>query len=126
MNFTSLFFENFMAIITSPFQTLGTTGSSASMGVSTTLTSATDSFTDGVKQFTSEDGSNIAGTLCCTSATASVAALFQANDIDFPNVQITKAYVESLDEEQLTELIANLDGIEFDVPEEENVLAKRI
>lgn len=126
MKFTSLFFENFFGILSAPFQSLGTTGSSAVMGGTSTFLTAADCLTDGIKQFTTEDGNTLAGSLCSASATATVVTYLQVNDVNYPDIQVTKAYVESLSEEELNELIANLDGIKFDIPEEENILSKRI
>lgn len=128
MNFTSIFFENFVGLLSIPFKTLGTTESSASMTATSTSVTAADCLTTGVNQFESDDGSALVGTTSIASATATAVTYLQVNDIDYPDVQITKAYVESLDEEGLNELIANLDElqIEFDSSEEENILAKRI
>lgn len=128
MKFTSLFWENFIGILSIPFQTLGTTESSASIGGTSTFLTAAECLTDGVKQFSSDGGDALAGTTSIVSATATVATFLEMHDVDYPDVQLTKAYVESLDESELTELIATLDDkqIEFEGLEEQEVLAKRI
>ena len=108
MEFTSLFFQNFIGIASIPFQTLGTTQSSASMGGTSTFITAAESLTSGVNQFSSDEGNTLAGSTSVISATATVASYLQVHDIDYPNVEMTKAYVESLTEEELNDLISNL------------------
>lgn len=127
MNVTSLFFDNFFKIASLPFQTLGTTESSASLGGSSTFLTAGECLTSGVKSLTdSDDGSCLFGSTSVASATATMATYMQVHDVDYPDVQLTKAYIESLNQEELTELIANLDALDNDTQEEENILAKRI
>lgn len=127
MHITSLFFENLFGILSLPFQTLGTSQSSVTAtGTSTALTAA-DCLTDGVKAFNADDPQPLTGTTSIASATATVATFMQVNDVDYPDVQLTKAYVESLNEEELTELISKLDDMEIKISEDnEEVLVKRI
>lgn len=128
MEFTSLFFQNFIGIASIPFQTLGTTQSSASMGGTSTFITAAESLTSGVNQFSSDEGNTLAGSTSVISATATVASYLQVHDIDYPNVEMTKAYVESLTEEELNDLISNLSEKqeELESPSKEMLLAKRI
>lgn len=126
MNVTSLFFDNFFKIASLPFQTLGTTESSASLGGSSIFLTAGECLTNGVQELTGcDDGNCLFGSTSMASATATMATYMQVHDIDYPDVQLTKAYIESLNQEELTELIANLDALDNDT-QEENILAKRI
>lgn len=128
MDFTSIFFENLFGIMSFPFKTLGTTESSAITVSTTTSSSAAECLTDGINNFITDDGNALLGSTSVSSATATVATYLEVNNIDYPNIQMTKAYVESRDEEELKELIDNLYEIEneLDSSEEANVLAKRI
>lgn len=128
MDSLTLFFQNFFGIVGIPFKTITTSESSVSLFGTTTSLTAADCLTDGIKQMTDEDGSTLAGSTSVVSATATVLTYLQTFDPDYKDINLTQAYIESLDENQLNELIVNLDekSESLKLTEEEAVLSKRI
>lgn len=123
---TTLFFENFFKILGLPFQTISSGQPSVSVWGVTTFYSAATTFTEVMNNFVGDEGSSLSGTSSMVSATATVLTYLQTYCPEYADINLTQAYIDSLSESELNELILTLDekGNELELTEDEAVLKR--
>lgn len=126
MEFTSLFLNNLWEVFCYPFTTLGTTNFSQSTVGSSTCTSVTGSVYSAAGELDDGDVSGCLTTAATATSTA-IAYLYSLDEAEvFEEVELTKAYVESLSEEELSSLIDSLDKLEVQLTSSDDNTLKRV
>ena len=110
MHVTSLFLENFLGGLSMPLSSVIPSSSVLSSSLTTTELGATGI---GVTGTNSMDESPVLGTSSISSALTTASNGFSAISDTSKQLELTQAYIESMDEKELEELIEGLEQAEI-------------
>ena len=122
MNITSLFLENFFGGTSMSLGSMIPSSSVLSSSLSTTELSATGVSVTGTNSFDEEP---ILGASSISSALTTSSSGFTAANNTSKQLELTQAYIESMDETELEELITSLEQVEIQEDREETDIIQK-